>query len=141
MLPAVVEAQDEPFGSTSIVAQWFVMREARAGRLKVMLDGQGGDETLAGYLDDVRRTGSPTWLAHGSLVALRHELRRSGSAAAARPPSRSSTPFLPRSCAGGSGPAGRGRTASSTGAAQDGGATCRRRRRRRFPTGFDGSTT
>ena len=26
--PPIVEAQDEPFGSTSIVAQWFVMREA-----------------------------------------------------------------------------------------------------------------
>ena len=28
-LPAIVDAQDEPFGSTSIVAQWFVMRAAR----------------------------------------------------------------------------------------------------------------
>jgi asparagine synthase (glutamine-hydrolysing) len=48
-LPAIVEAQDEPFGSTSIVAQWFVMREAARAGLKVMLDGQGADETLAGY--------------------------------------------------------------------------------------------
>jgi asparagine synthase (glutamine-hydrolysing) len=48
-LPAIVEAQDEPFGSTSIVAQWYVMREAKAAGLKVMLDGQGADETLAGY--------------------------------------------------------------------------------------------
>ncbi|MBA3842870.1 MAG: asparagine synthase (glutamine-hydrolyzing) [Actinobacteria bacterium] len=48
-LPAVVEAQGEPFGSTSIVAQWFVMRAAARSGLKVMLDGQGGDETLAGY--------------------------------------------------------------------------------------------
>ena len=29
VLPAIVEAQDEPFGSTSIVAQWFVMRAAK----------------------------------------------------------------------------------------------------------------
>jgi asparagine synthase (glutamine-hydrolysing) len=49
VLGEVVEAQDEPFGSTSIVAQWYVMREARAAGVKVMLDGQGGDETLAGY--------------------------------------------------------------------------------------------
>jgi asparagine synthase (glutamine-hydrolysing) len=49
VLPAIVETQDEPFGSTSIVAQWFVMRSAREAGLKVMLDGQGGDEVLAGY--------------------------------------------------------------------------------------------
>jgi asparagine synthase (glutamine-hydrolysing) len=48
-LPAIVEGQDEPFGSTSIVAQWYVMREARRAGLKVMLDGQGADEILAGY--------------------------------------------------------------------------------------------
>ena len=48
-LPTIVTAQDEPFGSTSIVAQWFLMRAARDAGLKVMLDGQGGDEVLAGY--------------------------------------------------------------------------------------------
>jgi asparagine synthase (glutamine-hydrolysing) len=48
-LPAIVEAQGEPFGSTSICAGWYVMREARRAGLKVMLDGQGGDEVLAGY--------------------------------------------------------------------------------------------
>ena len=49
VLPSIVRTQDEPFGSTSIVAQWFVMRAARDAGLKVMLDGQGADETLAGY--------------------------------------------------------------------------------------------
>ena len=48
-LPAIVEAQDEPFGSTSIVAQWNLMRAAREAGLKVMLDGQGADEIFAGY--------------------------------------------------------------------------------------------
>src|SRR5437870_8187819 len=48
-LPSIVEAQGEPFGSTSICAGWYVMREARRAGLKVMLDGQGGDEILAGY--------------------------------------------------------------------------------------------
>lgn len=41
--------QDEPFGSTSIFAQWCVFEEARARGIKVMLDGQGADEQLAGY--------------------------------------------------------------------------------------------
>jgi asparagine synthase (glutamine-hydrolysing) len=41
--------QDEPYGSTSIFAQWSVFAEARQAGLKVMLDGQGADEQLAGY--------------------------------------------------------------------------------------------
>ena len=48
-LPRIVEAQGEPFGSTSICAGWYVMRAAKAGGVKVLLDGQGGDELLAGY--------------------------------------------------------------------------------------------
>jgi asparagine synthase (glutamine-hydrolysing) len=41
--------QDEPYGSTSIFAQWCVFEEAHRAGLKVMLDGQGADEQLAGY--------------------------------------------------------------------------------------------
>ena len=41
--------QDEPFGSSSIFAQWCVFEEARKAGIKVMLDGQGADEQLAGY--------------------------------------------------------------------------------------------
>jgi asparagine synthase (glutamine-hydrolysing) len=41
--------QDEPYGSTSIFAQWSVFDAARRAGLKVMLDGQGADEQLAGY--------------------------------------------------------------------------------------------
>lgn len=48
-MPAVVEAQEEPFGSASIVMQHFVMRCAREHGIPVLLDGQGGDETLLGY--------------------------------------------------------------------------------------------
>jgi len=48
-LPSIVATQDEPFGSPSIVAQWYVMRAAREAGITVMLDGQGGDETFAGY--------------------------------------------------------------------------------------------
>jgi asparagine synthase (glutamine-hydrolysing) len=49
-LPAIIYAQDEPFASTSMVAQWYVMKAAAEAGLKVMLDGQGGDEIFAGYL-------------------------------------------------------------------------------------------
>jgi asparagine synthase (glutamine-hydrolysing) len=41
--------QDEPFGSTSIYAQWKVFEEANKSGIKVMLDGQGADEQLGGY--------------------------------------------------------------------------------------------
>lgn len=41
--------QDEPFGSTSIFAQWCVFRLARQNGVTVMLDGQGADEALGGY--------------------------------------------------------------------------------------------
>ena len=45
----LVWQQDEPFGSTSIFAQWNVMRLAAQHGVKVLLDGQGADELLAGY--------------------------------------------------------------------------------------------
>lgn len=41
--------QDEPYGSTSIYAQWHVFKLAAEQGVKVMLDGQGADEQLAGY--------------------------------------------------------------------------------------------
>ena len=47
--PDITWHQDEPFGSTSIYAQWSVFRLAAEQKVKVMLDGQGADEQLAGY--------------------------------------------------------------------------------------------
>jgi len=40
---------DEPSGSTSQFSQWCVFDGAAGAGLKVMLDGQGSDEQLAGY--------------------------------------------------------------------------------------------
>ncbi|MDD5625829.1 MAG: asparagine synthase (glutamine-hydrolyzing) [Patescibacteria group bacterium] len=40
--------QEEPFGGTSIYAQWKVI-ETAGKEVKVLLDGQGGDENLCGY--------------------------------------------------------------------------------------------
>lgn len=52
-LPEEIEAltwhQEQPFFSSSIYAQWNVMRLAKEQGVTVLLDGQGGDETLAGY--------------------------------------------------------------------------------------------
>jgi len=48
-LHTVIRHQDEPFGSTGIISQWNVFRAAKKQQVKVMLDGQGADELLAGY--------------------------------------------------------------------------------------------
>lgn len=45
----VITTQEEPFGSPSVFMQYFVMQEARKQGCPVLLDGQGGDETLLGY--------------------------------------------------------------------------------------------
>jgi asparagine synthase (glutamine-hydrolysing) len=49
-LERMVWHQEEPFGSTSIFAQWSVFKLVHEHGVKVMLDGQGADELLAGYL-------------------------------------------------------------------------------------------
>jgi asparagine synthase (glutamine-hydrolysing) len=49
-LDKMVLSQGEPFGSTSIHAQYRVFESARDAGIKVTLDGQGADELLAGYV-------------------------------------------------------------------------------------------
>lgn len=41
--------QEEPLQSASVFAQWEVYRLAKSQHVTVLLDGQGADETLAGY--------------------------------------------------------------------------------------------
>jgi asparagine synthase (glutamine-hydrolysing) len=48
-LPRIAWHQDMPFGSFSFYAQWRVMRAARDAGVKVLIDGQGGDEVFGGY--------------------------------------------------------------------------------------------
>lgn len=49
VLDKVIEIQEEPFGGPSIVMQYYVLKMAKDNNCIVMLDGQGGDETLLGY--------------------------------------------------------------------------------------------
>jgi asparagine synthase (glutamine-hydrolysing) len=49
-LDAMIRSQGEPFGSTSIYAQYRVYQLARENGITVTLDGQGADEMLAGYI-------------------------------------------------------------------------------------------
>ncbi len=49
LLPDLTWHMDEPFGSSSVLAQWSVFHLARDSGTKVVLDGQGADEQLAGY--------------------------------------------------------------------------------------------
>lgn len=48
-LASVVQIQDEPFRSSSILVQYEVMSLAKREKTIVLLDGQGADEYLAGY--------------------------------------------------------------------------------------------
>lgn len=45
----VIYTQEEPFGGPSIFMQYFVMKKSKEIECTVLLDGQGGDETLVGY--------------------------------------------------------------------------------------------
>ena len=45
----MLKNQVEPVGSPSIFMQFWVMKFAKENGVKVLLDGQGGDETLLGY--------------------------------------------------------------------------------------------
>ena len=72
-LPDLVRAFDEPLGDTSIVPTYFVSRLARQ-HVKVVLSGDGADETLAGYdtyaADALQRRYRrlPAWLHEGIVL-------------------------------------------------------------------------
>ncbi len=46
---ALIRQQEQPFTTTSMWAQAYVYRTARDASFKIVLDGQGADETFAGY--------------------------------------------------------------------------------------------
>jgi asparagine synthase (glutamine-hydrolysing) len=74
-LDEMIVAQGEPFGSTSIYAQYRVFKAAREAGMIVTLDGQGADELLAGY------SGYPharlrTMVASGDLIGAARFFKR-----------------------------------------------------------------
>lgn len=49
VLDEVFIAQEYPFIGPTVFMQYFVMKKAKESGITVLLDGQGGDETLLGY--------------------------------------------------------------------------------------------
>ncbi len=70
-LDALVRDQEEPFPTTSIYAQWRVMKAAHAAGVTVLLDGQGADELFGGYAGV-----EPVATAAAGPRAIVHALRR-----------------------------------------------------------------
>lgn len=62
--------QDFPVPNTSMYAQWSVMQAVSGSPVKVLLDGQGGDELFAGYHHHVYKYGRDL-LLHGRVGAYR----------------------------------------------------------------------
>ena len=72
-LQNLVYAQDVPIWSTSTYAQYRVMQSAKENGVKVILDGQGGDELFAGY-DTYNIAYWMELLKNGSIHRLNQEL-------------------------------------------------------------------
>lgn len=68
--------QEEPFNSASVLAQYKVYELAKQQGIKVLLDGQGADETLAGYHSYYK------W--YWQELFIKRQLARSGEIKAAR---------------------------------------------------------
>lgn len=50
MTPQIIWQQDEPYQSNSVYLGWHVFEESKKNNVTVLLNGQGADEFLAGYV-------------------------------------------------------------------------------------------
>lgn len=48
-LDELIWHQEQPFGSLSVFSQWSIMKTSKEKGIKVLLDGQAGDELFLGY--------------------------------------------------------------------------------------------
>ena len=71
----LIRTQEEPFVSSSIYAQWKIMQIARSHHVTVLLDGQGGDEVSAGYLEYFKPYITDLFRKHKVLTALREGIQ------------------------------------------------------------------
>ena len=76
-LEELTTCQDIPLFSTSTYAQWRVMQQVKEVGIKVVLDGQGGDEIFAGYEphryflnNETHKNWNKAWLKHHGLKKL-----------------------------------------------------------------------
>ncbi len=106
-LEVLVSDQEEPFPSTSIYAQWRVMRAAREAGVVVLLDGQGADELFGGYnglAGWALRSRGPATALRGLIadpgvageLALAYSANRMPQALARRHRMRYASPYVPR---------------------------------------------
>ncbi|MFM8771259.1 MAG: asparagine synthase (glutamine-hydrolyzing) [Candidatus Kapaibacterium sp.] len=72
-LGRIVHLMDAPMPSSSYVSQYFVMGLAASHGVKVVLDGQGSDEMLGGYMHSLYRVIAEK-LANGRLLEAHAEL-------------------------------------------------------------------
>jgi asparagine synthase (glutamine-hydrolysing) len=73
-LSNLVYKHEYPFSSTSIYAQWCVMKLAKQNNTTVLLDGQGADEYLAGY-DNLKYFAIWELYRKGKLISFRNEMQ------------------------------------------------------------------
>lgn len=53
IIKRIIWYQDEPFSNLNMISQWFIYRKAKQQGIKVLLNGQGADETLTGYYESL----------------------------------------------------------------------------------------
>jgi asparagine synthase (glutamine-hydrolysing) len=74
LLPRLTRLHDEPLGSSSMIAQFRVMEKAQSLGIKVMLDGQGADEILGGYLSTFHYYDLEKGFASRGLARIREQI-------------------------------------------------------------------